>query len=419
VAAASAEQVVPRPRLKDVALLAYLLACGLVAPASAAELPLGPRSLEERRATRVLAAGVAFTAITRSGPGGGPWRVRVLQVEAPARLDSVLSNGVVPGRETVTSMALRARAVAAVNGGFFGSRGVFDGDPIGALAVGGRLVSEPVARRAALVLPAVASRTPAAVAGLRFAGSVRIGRRRRLLDGVNRARGLIPSCGGRGGDLPAERPGAATVCSDPSELVMLSPDFGTRTRTPNEGGGVEAIVRRGVVARVRRAGNSPIPPDGYVLTGSGDAASFLRDAAFPGASVALGLDLRAGRRLLVPGSYGAIVGGGPRLLRAGRIRIPGPAEGFSAGFAARNPRTLAGIAGDGDVLLVTVDGRQRRSVGVTLVEAARLMRSLGARDALNLDGGGSTAMAVGSRLANTPSEGVQRPAADAIVVLAG
>lgn len=405
-----------RLRQKAVALLGCLLALRLVlAPVSAAELPLGPRSLEERRATSVLAAGVAFTTIVRSGPGGGPWRVRVLRVEAPARLDSVLSNGVVPGRETVSSMARRAHAVAAVNGGFFGSRGVFDGDPIGALAVGGRLVSEPVARRAALVLPGAGSCTRAAVAGLRFAGSVGIGGRRRLLDGVNRARGLIPSCGGRGGDLPAERPGAATVCSDPSELVMLSPDFGSRTRSDGEG--VEAVVRRGVVTRVRRAGDSQIPADGYVLTGSGDAASFLRAAALPGASVALGLDLRAGRRLLGPGSYGSIVGGGPRLLSAGRTRISRVTEGFSAGFAARNPRTLAGVARDGDVLLVTVDGRQRRSVGATLVEAARLMRSLGARDALNLDGGGSTAMTVGSRLANSPSEGAQRAAADAIVVL--
>ena len=64
---------------------------------------------------------------------------------------------------------------------------------------------------------------------------------------------------------------------------------------------------------------------------------------------------------------------------------------FGAFVASRQPRTLAGVRPDGTLLLVTVDGRRPGwSVGMTLPEAARLMRSLGATDALNLDGGPST-----------------------------
>ena len=60
--------------------------------------------------------------------------------------------------------------------------------------------------------------------------------------------------------------------------------------------------------------------------------------------------------------------------------------------ASRHPRTAVGIASNGTrLLLVTVDGRQKPySDGMTLPELARLMLALGARDALNLDGGGST-----------------------------
>jgi hypothetical protein len=59
------------------------------------------------------------------------------------------------------------------------------------------------------------------------------------------------------------------------------------------------------------------------------------------------------------------------------------------------PRTLAGVRPDGRLLLVTIDGRRPGwSAGVTLPEAARVMRSLAARDALHLDGGGSTTMTV-------------------------
>jgi exopolysaccharide biosynthesis protein len=101
------------------------------------------------------------------------------------------------------------------------------------------------------------------------------------------------------------------------------------------------------------------------------------------------------------------------------------AEGFapSAGFfqafvASKQPRTLAGVRADGTVLLVTVDGRRRGwSAGVTLVEAARVMRSLGARDALNLDGGGSSTMTVGRRVVNRPSDGFERAVSDGVFAL--
>ena len=66
---------------------------------------------------------------------------------------------------------------------------------------------------------------------------------------------------------------------------------------------------------------------------------------------------------------------------------------YGSFVAGRHPRTLAGVQEDGTLLLVTVDGRRAGwSAGVTLPEAARVMRALGARDALNLDGGGSTAL---------------------------
>ena len=184
----------------------------------------------------------------------------------------------------------------------------------------------------------------------------------------------------------------------------------------------------GRVTSLRGSGGTRIPPGGHVLSGSGDAGRFLREAAPPGAEPAIGLSLSAGGRLLSPASYEAVVGGGPRLLRRGRILIGSAAEGFApAGafsffqsfVAGRNPRSLAGVRSDGSVLLVTVDGRRPGwSAGVSLLEAARVMRSLGAREALNLDGGGSTTMVVGRRVVNRPSDSTgERPVSDGIFVL--
>ena len=83
----------------------------------------------------------------------------------------------------------------------------------------------------------------------------------------------------------------------------------------------------------------------------------------------------------------------------------------------RHPRTAAGVTPDGRTLiLMAVDGRLADwSAGVTLPELADLMIAAGAADAVNLDGGGSTAFywrdAAGTVHGNRPSEGEHRPVA--------
>lgn len=83
--------------------------------------------------------------------------------------------------------------------------------------------------------------------------------------------------------------------------------------------------------------------------------------------------------------------------------------------AARHPRTAAGLTADGRTLiLVVVDGRQQGySVGLKLPELADLLIELGAADAINLDGGGSSSFRYqptdGPEITNRPSDGRWRP----------
>ena len=69
------------------------------------------------------------------------------------------------------------------------------------------------------------------------------------------------------------------------------------------------------------------------------------------------------------------VGGGPRLLADGQVSVDWAAEGFDAGFAGSlNPRTAVGTTRDGHhLLLVTVDGRQAISRGVSLADMALIL----------------------------------------------
>lgn len=124
----------------------------------------------------------------------------------------------------------------------------------------------------------------------------------------------------------------------------------------------------------------------------------------------------------LPANTRYAVSGSAIVLRAGEV-IARPKE------AARHPRSAIGLSADGHTLLiVAVDGRQDHSRGVTLEELGQLMQTLGANHALNLDGGGSTALVVKDpgtgvfAIANQPSDTsisvptvrVERPVADVI-----
>ena len=165
-------------------------------------------------------------------------------------------------------------------------------------------------------------------------------------------------------------------------------------------------------------GNSAIPENGYVLSGHGSAGQWLQKLG----------NWRLYRSLtgeLTPDwlQEGVVhaIGGGPRLLRNGEIDVTGQEERFQADITqGRAPRTALGVTASGELLLVTVNGRQSNiSIGMTLEELAELMRQLGAVDAMNLDGGGSSTMVVRGIVLNAPSDGTPRPVSNALLVWSG
>lgn len=114
-----------------------------------------------------------------------------------------------------------------------------------------------------------------------------------------------------------------------------------------------------------------------------------------------------------------ILGGYPALLRAGDWVGDLQQADRPAFSTQRHPRTAVGFDPERVRLwLVVVDGRQGGSEGMTLPELADLFRSLGVRDALNLDGGGSSVMVVRGETVNRPSDPQgERAVVNALVVL--
>jgi hypothetical protein len=117
-----------------------------------------------------------------------------------------------------------------------------------------------------------------------------------------------------------------------------------------------------------------------------------------------------------------LIGGWPRILRDGAVvanEAPVVEGTISRNAEARHPRTSIGFSRDSATLYVlTVDGRSEKSVGATLAELATLMRNVGAWQAMNFDGGGSTTMVVDGKVVNTPTDNAgERDVGNALLIV--
>lgn len=105
-------------------------------------------------------------------------------------------------------------------------------------------------------------------------------------------------------------------------------------------------------------------------------------------------------RAFLPWRVQTAVGGGPVLLQEGEIQISNNEELKFAGKAIddKHPRTAMGYTTDQKLIILVVEGRNPgKAEGATLTQLAQVFKDLGAREALNLDGGGSSCMLVNGK----------------------
>ncbi len=114
------------------------------------------------------------------------------------------------------------------------------------------------------------------------------------------------------------------------------------------------------------------------------------------------------------------IGGGPTLVKNGQVNVTYTPEvfwGSGVGETNRDPRTAVGYTANNHALMLVADGRSTASLGVSLPELAGIMIELGCVEAMNLDGGGSTQMAVGDSLINRPEGGTSMRAVPSILAV--
>ena len=351
--------------------------------------------------SEVVAPGIEHVQITRGYKSDkettGPWFINMLRIDlSRARLQLVHAMDEAVGLETVSSMATRYGALAAVNSGYFRTTGTYRGDSVGVEVLGGKLLSEPNSVRAAIGLIEKSGRQDLVFGHIKFEGQITSGlKAKHPVDGLNRPR------------------------SD-NELIIFTPEFHRTTLT--EPNGLELVVRRGRVVEVRDLrGSSVIPADGLVISTSGTAREWALRNLRVGTRVQLNLNLSPVETEQADSwkKANSIIGSGPQLIKDGKVEITNIAEKILPSFVNDgHPRTAIARLKSGQILLVTVDGRQPgESIGMSLTMLADLLLEFGAVEAINLDGGGSTTMVIRNKLVNKPSDATgERPVSDAILV---
>jgi exopolysaccharide biosynthesis protein len=326
----------------------------------------------------------------------GPWFINALRIDpsrAKLKIVHALDEGV--GLETVSSLAARYRAAAATNGGYFRIAGTYRGDSAGLLVIDRDLMSEPNNERAVFGLIDHGDKTKVVFGHLKFTAEITVGSLNHPVQGLNRP-------------------------LSPDELIVFTPKFHRTSLTNPEG--IEVVVRRNrIVSIADLKGSSEIPPDGYVLSAVGKSRNWIKTNLRKGSKIKFSWRLTSAdpeERSDWTRAH-SMLGGGPQLIKEGKLDITDKEEKMGPVFRTeRHPRTAIAKLASGQLLLLTVDGRQPGvSAGMSLNMLAELLLELGAVDAINLDGGGSTAMVVRNKLVNRPSDQTgERPVSDAILV---
>jgi hypothetical protein len=210
---------------------------------------------------------------------------------------------------------------------------------------------------------------------------------------------------------------------DGDEVAMFTPKGATQEQPP----------AASTSARLRAAGPAGVRADGWAETtyaveavgqlgGPVPAGTVVLSTPAAGAAAPALAALAPGDPVTVAWSFATwpgileTSGGNPTLVRNGRV-LSGDVDGTTP-FHRRNPRTAVGATADGKLLIVTVDGRQPgHSLGMSLRELAELFVRLGARSAMNLDGGGSTTMVIDGTIVNRVSDPQERRVPSALLVL--
>ncbi|MDU1582586.1 MAG: stalk domain-containing protein [Peptoniphilus harei] len=286
------------------------------------------------------------------------------------KINTVAGGGTYTNKATVSQMADRTNAVALVNGDFFTMQ--LQGVPLGASIIDGDMKSSPA------VLTDIWSfgideNNTAFIDSTKFVGNITAPNGKSYpIDGLNKTFYWYQ---------PSKE------YSHESKIQMYDSFWSSKSRGDKTAGEV-LLSQDNVVEQIvyRKNIDMKIPKGKKILQVSGGSERFVRENIKVGDKVQINTNIEPNR------NWKMMIGGHALLVENGAIKKYTKDVTSIGGIRAR---TAVGISKDGKtVYIVSCEGRTKRSAGLSLNELSQFMLDLGAFKAMNLDGGGSTAMAV-------------------------
>lgn len=351
------------------------------------EPPLTDDAIELVDRTEQIGPGITLRELTSVTPTG--WydqHILTADLANPAVTSDLLAGEHVTDRQATSVMVNEAGAVAGVNGDFFDINN--SGAPLGAEVRDGELLKS---------------------SDHGTWSHIGVGR-----DGIGRAVDMTldatATFGGSAHPVTSLNASNTMSGSPANAIVAYTPAWGSYSRAIGVSGATDVASvlvqdERVVTVDASRAGEGPVPDGAFVLVGREAGAAAIRTLQ-PGDGVTLSYELsdEIARQMRF------VIGSNRELVRDGVARPDSELDN------AVHPRTVIGFKDDGrTMILMTNDGRQSPVNGMTMRELARFMVRLGAEQAWNLDGGGSTSMVArplgedAATVRNSPSDGAERP----------
>lgn len=297
---------------------------------------------------------------------GRPVRLNIIEADLAVnkniKVVPVLASKTLSHKASITSMARANNSLVAVNGAFFLPQ---TGCPLGTMMLDKKLYTGPVFNRVAMGI----SDNGFCMDRVKLNASLRGGFNTIKVDNINQPRMSI----------------AYTLCYT-SDWGQLAPAVPKNC--------VQVVVSDGRIIAINK--NRNVIPQGdnsFVVVGQQSVLGGLK------LNQKLDLDIKMSPEW---SDVNHVISGGPYLVKDGEVFVDIKEQKLLS-IGGRNPRTAVGYTADNKFIIITADGREGASVGMTLNELAHYMKKLGCVNAMNLDGGGSTVMYVKGSIANRPT----------------
>ena len=292
-----------------------------------------------------------------------PVRINVVELSTDINdkllVKPAIASKTLSSKSKISTIAKNENAIVAINGGYFKPQ---TGVPLGALMIDKKVYTGPIYDRVGIGF----FDNGYAMSRIKLNATVDTNIGGFKIDNVNQPRMLS------------------------THTIVYTRDWG-KTTPPSPKYGTQLVVNKGKFVGLSQQ-STEIPENGFVIVGPARIIEPMSKAK------RLKLKLKTDPAW---SNVNHIISGGPYLVKDSQVYVDMTAQKLNS-IGGRNPRTAIGFTEDNHLILLTADGREGASVGLTLMELANLMKEFGCVQAMNLDGGGSTVMYINGQVVNKP-----------------